>query len=118
MTTHDAGHPAPDAHAPEPDRTGLLVAAAWVMMAAGSAFILRNRAAESLDMIVPFLILLLPLLGFVVLALFGDKIRDHGEGQGAAVLPGERRERHRCGQGARAEQKAWCMHHRLKSNIR
>ena len=53
-------------------------------MAAGSAFLLRD--AENLDMVAPFLILLLPLLGFVVLSVFGDKIREHGEAQGASVL--------------------------------
>jgi NADH-quinone oxidoreductase subunit L len=53
-------------------------------MFAGSAFLLRNN--DNLGMIAPFLILLLPLLGFVVLSLFGDAIRDHGEGQGAALL--------------------------------
>ena len=36
--------------------------------------------------IVPFLILLLPLAGFVVLSLFGDAIRRHGESRGAGVL--------------------------------
>ena len=34
----------------------------------------------------PFTILLLPLLGFAVLALFGDAIRDQGEGAGACWL--------------------------------
>jgi NADH-quinone oxidoreductase subunit L len=36
--------------------------------------------------IVPFLILLLPLAGFVVLALFGDAIRRHGESRGAGMV--------------------------------
>jgi NADH-quinone oxidoreductase subunit L len=36
--------------------------------------------------IVPFLVLLLPLAGFVVLALFGDAIRRHGESRGAGIV--------------------------------
>jgi NADH-quinone oxidoreductase subunit L len=36
--------------------------------------------------VVPFLVLLLPLAGFVVLSLFGDDIRRHGESKGAAWL--------------------------------
>jgi NADH-quinone oxidoreductase subunit L len=36
--------------------------------------------------IVPFMILLLPLAGFVVLSLFGDAIRRQGESRGAGVL--------------------------------
>ena len=35
---------------------------------------------------VPFAILLLPLFGFTVLALFGDAIRDQGEAKGACWL--------------------------------
>ena len=35
---------------------------------------------------VPFAILFLPLFGFTVLALFGDAIRDQGEGTGACWL--------------------------------
>jgi NADH-quinone oxidoreductase subunit L len=80
MTAHDAGHAAAR------DRTGLMVAAAWVLMVAGSAFILQGSGFANFDMVAPFLILLLPLLGFVVLSLFGDAIRDHGEGHGASVL--------------------------------
>ena len=80
MTAHDAGHPA------APDRTGWIVIAAWVLMFAGSTFILKGSGFANFDMVAPFLILLLPLLGFVVLSLFGDAIRDHGEGQGASVL--------------------------------
>ena len=80
MTAHDPGH-----HA-APDRTGWLVVGAWVLMFAGSAFILQGSGFANFDMVAPFLILLMPLLGFVVLSLFGDAIRDHGEGQGASVL--------------------------------
>jgi NADH-quinone oxidoreductase subunit L len=68
------------------DRSGLMVAVAWAVMAGGAAFILQSRGLANFDVVAPFLILLMPLLGFTVLALFGDKIRDHGEGQGAAVL--------------------------------
>jgi NADH-quinone oxidoreductase subunit L len=69
-----------------PDRSGLLVAAAWLFMIAGAAFLLRSREASNFDVVAPFLVLLMPLLGFVVLSLFGDKIRDHGEAQGGTVL--------------------------------
>jgi NADH-quinone oxidoreductase subunit L len=85
MTVHDAGHP-DTGHPPAPDRTGWLVIAAWVLMFAGSTFILRGTGFANFDMVAPFLILLLPLLGFVVLSLFGDAIRNHGEGHGASVL--------------------------------
>jgi NADH-quinone oxidoreductase subunit L len=37
-------------------------------------------------LVVPFMVLLLPLAGFVVLCLFGDAIRRHGESRGAGVL--------------------------------
>jgi NADH-quinone oxidoreductase subunit L len=37
-------------------------------------------------MVAPFMILLLPLAGFVVLCLFGDAIRRHGESRGAGLL--------------------------------
>ena len=89
MTAHDAGHPdaASDAgHPPVPTARGGSSIAAWVLMFAGSAFILRSTGFANFDMVAPFLILLMPLLGFVVLSLFGDAIRDHGEGQGASVL--------------------------------
>jgi NADH-quinone oxidoreductase subunit L len=100
MTSHDDGHShheppadhldahgAPhDGHPPGNDRSGLIVAAAWVLLIGGSAAILSRTGLENFDMVVPFLILLMPLLGFVVLSLFGDAIRDHGEGQGASVL--------------------------------
>jgi NADH-quinone oxidoreductase subunit L len=92
-------HPGPDAghggavgsqgHVPPPqggDRSALLVAAGWVLLIAGAASILRVRGIANLDLAAPFLILLLPLLGFAVLSIFGDRIRDEGEGQGAAVL--------------------------------
>jgi NADH-quinone oxidoreductase subunit L len=36
--------------------------------------------------VVPFIVLLLPLAGFVVLALFGDAIRRHGESRGAGIV--------------------------------
>jgi NADH-quinone oxidoreductase subunit L len=36
--------------------------------------------------VVPFIVLLLPLAGFVVLALFGDAIRRHGESRGAGFV--------------------------------
>ena len=41
---------------------------------------------QPLDRVLPFAILLLPLAGFVVLALFGDWIKKDGEEQGAAWL--------------------------------
>ena len=68
------------------DRTGWLVAGAWVLLIAGASFILQGSGLANVDMAAPFVILLMPLLGFVVLSLFGDAIRDHGEGQGASVL--------------------------------
>jgi NADH-quinone oxidoreductase subunit L len=37
-------------------------------------------------MVLPFMVLLLPLAGFVVLCLFGDAIRRHGESRGAGIL--------------------------------
>ena len=37
-------------------------------------------------MVLPFMILLLPLAGFIVLCLFGDAIRRHGESRGAGIL--------------------------------
>ncbi len=93
MTTHDDGHahhaPAdahPGGHPPGRDRSGLTVAAGWILLIAGSAAILTRTGLANFDMVAPFLILLMPLLGFVVLSLFGDAIRDHGEGQGASVL--------------------------------
>jgi NADH-quinone oxidoreductase subunit L len=64
-----------------PDRTPTIVAVAWALLAAAGTWILRDHPDA-----VPFAILLLPLLGFSVLALFGDAIRDQGEGKGAAVL--------------------------------
>jgi len=79
MTGHDGHHG-------KPDRTGWIVAGAWVLMLAGASFILQGGGLANAEMVAPFVILLMPLLGFVVLSLFGDKIRDHGEGQGASVL--------------------------------
>jgi NADH-quinone oxidoreductase subunit L len=37
-------------------------------------------------MVLPFMVLLLPLAGFVVLCLFGNAIRRHGESRGAGIL--------------------------------
>jgi NADH-quinone oxidoreductase subunit L len=88
---HDAGASA--AHSPaghgtggHPPEAGLsgspwVVLAAWMVLAAGGGWLLRLFPDA-----VPFAILLLPLLGFTVLALFGDAIRDQGEGAGACWL--------------------------------
>jgi NADH-quinone oxidoreductase subunit L len=96
-SSHDA--PAPDAHAPahgagthgggghgHPPAAGLagspwLVLAGWLMVVAAAGWVLRSQPDA-----VPFVILLLPLLGFAVLAVFGDSIRDQGEGTGATWL--------------------------------
>ena len=83
---HGADHGGHAAHPARPDRSGLLVVAAWVVMFAGATFILRDRGVANFEVVAPFLVLLMPLLGFFVLSIFGDKIRDHGEGQGGAVL--------------------------------
>jgi NADH-quinone oxidoreductase subunit L len=90
--SHDEGAPA--AHAPAGHGTGhghppeagfagspWIVLVAWVIMAA-AGFWLLHAVPDA----VPFAILLLPLLGFTVLALFGDAIRDQGEGAGACWL--------------------------------
>jgi NADH-quinone oxidoreductase subunit L len=58
-----------------------IVAAAWAVVVVAGTWWLRSRPDQ-----VPFTILLLPLLGFTVLALFGDAIRDQGEGTGACWL--------------------------------
>jgi NADH-quinone oxidoreductase subunit L len=90
--SHDAARPgsaAPAAHGagapgrPEPGLAGspLVVLAVWVLVIGAGTVLLRARPDA-----VPFVILLLPLLGFTVLALFGDAIRDQGEGTGAAWL--------------------------------
>jgi len=65
-------------HAHGRDRSGLTVAAGWVLLIAGSAFILSRAGLANIEMVAPFLVLLMPLLGFVVLSVFGDAIRDHG----------------------------------------
>ena len=54
---------------------------AWALLLVGATWMLRSHPDA-----VPFAILLLPLFGFTVLALFGDAIRDQGEGTGACWL--------------------------------
>jgi NADH-quinone oxidoreductase subunit L len=54
---------------------------AWAVLLVGGTWALRTKPDA-----VPFAILLLPLFGFTVLALFGDAIRDQGEGTGACWL--------------------------------
>jgi NADH-quinone oxidoreductase subunit L len=71
------GHPPPAGFA----GSAWVVAVAWVVLIAGASWILRAHPDA-----VPFAILLLPLFGFTVLALFGDAIRDQGEGNGACWL--------------------------------
>jgi NADH-quinone oxidoreductase subunit L len=80
---HGAGHGGGQGHPPEAGLAGSpwLVLAAWILLAAGGAWLLRSFPDA-----MPFAILLLPLLGFTVLALFGDAIRDQGEGSGACWL--------------------------------
>jgi len=41
---------------------------------------------DRLVVVLPFMVLLLPLAGFIVLCLFGDAIRRHGESRGAGIL--------------------------------
>ncbi|PYQ50484.1 MAG: NADH-quinone oxidoreductase subunit L [Acidobacteria bacterium] len=72
-----AGHGAPHG----PDRTPWIVAVGWVTVLVVSVYALRDKPDA-----VPFIILLLPLLGFAVLCVFGDSIRDQGESNGAAIL--------------------------------
>jgi NADH-quinone oxidoreductase subunit L len=84
----DAGHGhAPGGHAPAgPDRTPLMVAVGWAVLLAGASFIFRRVPDASPDNYLPFVILLMPLLTFTVLAIFGDAIRDQGESRGAMVM--------------------------------
>jgi NADH-quinone oxidoreductase subunit L len=93
---HDAGHaPAHDAghgHAPAghghdgPDYTPWIVAVGWAVLLAGASFIFRRYPDANPENYLPFVILLMPLLTFTVLALFGDAIRDQGEARGAMVM--------------------------------
>ena len=56
------------------------------MESLGAAGTIVTALAQRPHEIVPFLILLLPLSGFIVLSLFGDAIRRHGEARGAGIL--------------------------------
>jgi NADH-quinone oxidoreductase subunit L len=56
------------------------------MESLGAAGTIGAALAERPHEIVPFLVLLLPLSGFIVLSLFGDAIRRHGESRGAGIL--------------------------------
>ena len=78
-----AGHGSGHGHPPKAGFAGspLLVLLAWAVVVAAGGWSLRTFPDA-----VPFAILLLPLLGFTVLALFGDAIRDQGEGDGACWL--------------------------------
>ena len=83
-STHaPAGHGTGHGHPPEAGFAGSpwLVLLAWIILVAAGSWLLRAFPDA-----VPFAILLLPLLGFTVLALFGDAIRDQGEGRGACWL--------------------------------
>ena len=77
------GHGGAHGHPPEAGFAGSpwLVLAAWMILAAAGGWLLRSFPDA-----LPFTILLLPLLGFTVLAIFGDAIRDQGEGAGACWL--------------------------------
>ena len=82
---HDAS-PVHDAHGAHRagqgrDISTLLVFGGWAVIVGVLVFVLRDHPDA-----VPFMILALPLLGYVVLALFGDAIRRDGEEQGATVL--------------------------------
>ena len=78
-----AGHGTAHGHPPEAGFAGSpwIVLLAWVLLVGAGGWLLRSFPDA-----VPFAILLLPLLGFTVLALFGDAIRDQGEGAGACWL--------------------------------
>jgi NADH-quinone oxidoreductase subunit L len=80
---HGAGHGGGHGHPPEAGFAGSpwVVVLAWIVLVAGGVWRL-----QSLPNMVPFAILLLPLFGFTVLALFGDAIRDQGEAKGACWL--------------------------------
>jgi NADH-quinone oxidoreductase subunit L len=80
---HGAGHGGGHGHPPDAGFAGSpwLVLGAWVLLAAGGSQLLKSFPDA-----LPFAILLLPLLGFTVLAVFGDAIRDQGEGTGACWL--------------------------------
>ena len=80
---HGGGHGGAHGHPPEAGFAGSpwLVLAAWMILAAAGGWLLRSFPDA-----LPFTILLLPLLGFTVLAIFGDAIRDQGEGAGACWL--------------------------------
>jgi NADH-quinone oxidoreductase subunit L len=71
------GHPPAAGFAGSP----WVVVIAWAALMVGATLILRSHPDA-----VPFAILFLPLLGFTVLALFGDAIRDQGEAPGACWL--------------------------------
>ena len=75
----DPTHPEPRSQGP--DRTPGIVAVGWTLLLVVAVAVLRDHPDA-----VPFIVLLLPLLGFTVLSLFGDSIRDQGEGTGAAAL--------------------------------
>jgi len=80
---HGGGHGGAHGHPPEAGLAGSpwLVLAIWMILAAAGGWLLRSFPDA-----LPFTILLLPLLGFTVLAIFGDAIRDQGEGAGACWL--------------------------------
>src|SRR5262249_53471072 len=92
MSDHDPhGAPAPHdapAHAGHghPPKAGLLGSPALILLVWSAAAAAGTWAMRDYPDALAFAILLLPLLGFTVLALFGDAIRDQGEGAGAAVL--------------------------------
>jgi len=78
-----AGHGAGHGHPPEAGFAGSpwVVLLTFILLFGAGGWLLRSFPDT-----VPFAILLLPLLGFTVLALFGDAIRDQGEGAGACWL--------------------------------
>jgi NADH-quinone oxidoreductase subunit L len=78
-----AGHGTGHGHPPEAGFAGSpwIVLLAFILMLGAGGWLLRSFPDA-----VPFAILLLPLFGFAVLAVFGDAIRDQGEGAGACWL--------------------------------